>query len=227
MESYALFNVFSDVNTFVLVISSIVSIFLLRNNKSKILKAVAYYLIICCLMDLITALIVFLLESEFIEGFSSMILTIVFRLIELLIIGYLINKYWLKSKVVWLLMIFSSVYLLYDLFTFQSKGVLNYEARGQTVATILLVGLVVANLLKQLRRGKEFNVTNQLLCMVFLAYFSIHLVYTVIQNFIINQSFTDKSFTLFYSSYVLLHIVYYSALTFILFRNLKKTQLKL
>ncbi|RRA95429.1 hypothetical protein [Paenimyroides viscosum] len=178
-------------------------------------------------MDIITALIVFLLKKGFIEGFSSMILTILFRLIELLIIGYIINKHWLKSKIVWILMILSSLYLLYDLFTFQSKGILNYEARGQTIATILLVGLIVANLLKQLRKGKEFSVTNQMLCMIFLAYFSIHLVYTVIQNFIINQSFSDKSFVLFYSSYVLLHIVYYAALGFILFRNLKKAQLKL
>lgn len=223
MKNYAfIFNAFADVNTIILIISSIVSVIVLRNNTSKIIKAVAYYLIICCSMDLITALIVFLLENGFIEGFSSMILTIIFRLLELLIIGYLINKYWLRSKIAWVLISLSSIYLLYDLFTFQSKGILNYEARGQTMATMLLVGLVVANLLKQLKRGKEFSVTNQMLCMVFLAYFSIHLVYTVIQNFIINQSFTDKSFVLFYSSYVLLHIVYYAALAFILFKKLKK-----
>lgn len=227
MESYAfIFHAFTYVNTIILIISSIISIIVLRDNRSKVLKTVAYYLVVCCCSDLITGLIVFLLKRGVIEG-SATILTIIFRLIELLIIGYLINKYWLKSRIVWLLIIFSSVYLFYDLFTFQSNGVLNYEARAQTTAIILLVGLIVANLLKQLKKGNEFSVTNQMLSMVFLAYFSIQLVYTVIQNFIINQSFTNKSFALFYSSYVLLHIVYYAALTFILIRNLKKTQLKL
>jgi len=222
MGIYAfIFHAFTYVNTIILIISCIISIIVLRNNRSKVLKTVAYYLLICGGSDLITGLIVFLLKRGVIEG-SSMILMIIFRLIELLIIGYLINNYWLKSKLVWLLMIFSSVYLLYDLFTFQSKGILNYEARAQTTATILLVGLIVANLLKHLKKGKEFSVNNQMLCMIFLAYFSIHLVYTVIQNFIINQSFTNKSFVLFYSSYVLLHIVYYAALGFILFRNLKR-----
>lgn len=228
MESYAfIFHAYTYVNTAILIISSIISIAVLRNNRSKVLKIVAYYLLICCFSDLITRLIILLLKECLIEGFSTLILTIVFRLTELLIVGYLINNYWLKSKIVWLLMIVSSVYLLYDLFTFQSNGILNYEARAQTVANVLLMGLIVANLLKQLRKVKEFNVTNQMLSMVFLAYFSIHLVYTVIQNFIINQSFTDKSFALFYSSYVVLHIVYYAALGFILFRNLKKAKLKL
>jgi len=199
----------------------------LKNNRSKVLKTVAYYLLVCCFSDLITSLIVFLLKKGFIEGFSTMHLGIMFRLIELLLIGYLINKHWLKSKIVWVLMILSSVYLLYDLFTFQSKGILNYEARAQTVANLLLLGLIVVNLLKQLKDAKQFNVSNQMLSMVFLTYFSIHLVYTVIQNFIINQSFTDKSFALFYSSYAILHIIYYAALGFILFRNLKKPQLKL
>jgi len=228
MESYAfIFYSFSYVNTAILILSSIISIAVLKNNRSKVLKTVAYYLLVCCFSDLITSLIVFLLKKGFIEGFSTMHLGIMFRLIELLLIGYLINKHWLKSKIVWVLMILSSVYLLYDLFTFQSKGILNYEARAQTVANLLLLGLIVVNLLKQLKDAKQFNVSNQMLSMVFLTYFSIHLVYTVIQNFIINQSFTDKSFALFYSSYAILHIIYYAALGFILFRNLKKPQLKL
>ena len=223
MESYAfIFYSFTYVNTIILILSSIIGIIMLRNNKSKILKTVAYYLLICCFFDVITSFIVFLLQRDFIEGFSTIYLGIVFRLLELLLIGYLINKHWLRSKIVWLLMIFSSVYLLYDLFTFESKGILNYEARAQTVANFLLLCLIVLNLLKQLKDAKQFNVTNQMLCMVFLAYFSIHLVYTVIQNFIINQSFTDKSFALFYTSYAVLHIVYYAALAFILFRNLNK-----
>lgn len=223
MESYAfIFDAFTYVNTFILILSNIIGVIMLRKNKSIILKIVAYYLFVCCFFDVITSFIVFLLEQGAIEDFSTIYLGIIFRLIELLLIGYLINKHWLKNKVAWLLMIFSSIYLLYDLFTFQSKGILNYEARAQTVANILLIGLIVTNLLKQLKRGKEFSVTNQMLSMVFLAYFSIHLVYTVIQNFIINQSFTDKSFALFYSSYALLHIVYYAALAFILFRNFKK-----
>lgn len=228
MESYAfIFYTFTYVNTIILILSSIIGVFMLRKSKSKILKIVACYLFVCCFFDLITNFIIFLQNKGFIEGFSTMFLVIIFRLTELFIIGYLINKNWLKSKIVWVIMIFSSAYLLYDLFTFQSKGILNYEARGQTMAIILLVGLVVANLLKQLRKGKEISVTNQMLSMVFLAYFSIQLIYTVIQNFIINQSFANKSFTLFYSSYAILHIIYYAALGFVLFRNLKTPELKL
>ncbi len=222
MGGYFLFDVFAYVNSIILLISCILSIIVLRSSKSKVLKTIAYYLLICCFFDLLTRFCVFLLSRGFIEGFSKIFLAIIFRLTELFIVGYLINKYWIKSKVVWLLVTFSSLYLLYDLFTFKSNGILNYEARAQTAANVLVLGLIVANLLKQLKANKHFTVTNQMLCMVFLAYFSIHLVYTVIQNFIINQSFTDKSFALFYSSYALLHIVYYSALAFILFRNLKK-----
>ncbi|MEG1020891.1 MAG: hypothetical protein RSE50_05190, partial [Myroides sp.] len=213
MESYAfIFYTFTYVNTIILILSSIIGVFMLRKSKSKILKIVAYYLFVCCFFDVITGFIVSLLKQGFLEGFSTIYLGIVFRLVELLLIGYIINKHWLKSKIMWLLMMFSSIYLLYDLFTFQSKGILNYEARAQTVANFLLLGLIVVNLLKQLKDAKQFNVTNQMLSMVFLTYFSIHLVYTVIQNFIINQSFTNKSFALFYSSYAILHIIYYAAL---------------
>lgn len=223
MESYSfIFYTFTYVNTFILLISSVLSVFVLRESKCKVLKKVAYYLLICSSFDIITNSIVFLSNREIIEGFSTIILSIIFRLVELLIIGYLINEHWLKSKMVWVLMMCSSIYLVYDLFTFESKGVLNYEARAQAVANLLLLVLIIANLLKQLRKGKEFNVTNQMLSMVFLTYFSIHLVYTVIQNFIINQSFTDKSFAMFYTSYAVLHIVYYTALAFILFKSLKK-----
>lgn len=227
MESYSfIFYTFTYVNTFILLISSVLSVFVLRESKCKVLKKVAYYLLICSSFDIITNSIVLLLEQGAIEDFSTIYLGIIFRLIELLLIGYLINKHWLKSKIVWILMIFSTLYLLYDLFTFQSKGILNYEARAQTVANLLLLGLIVVNLLKQLKDANQFNVNNQMLSMVFLTYFSLHLVYTVIQNFIINQSFTDKSFALFYSSYAILHIIYYAALAFILYKNLKKTQLK-
>lgn len=223
MESYSfIFYTFTYVNTFILLISSVLSVFVLRESKCKVLKKVAYYLLICSSFDIITNSIVFLSNREIIEGFSTIILSIIFRLVELLIIGYLINEHWLKSKMVWVLMMCSSIYLVYDLFTFESKGVLNYEARAQAVANLLLLVLIIANLLKQLRKGKEFSVTNQMLSMVFLAYFSIHLIYTVIQNFILNQSFTDKSFAMFYTSYAVLHIVYYTALAFILFKSLKK-----
>lgn len=224
MENYGfIFYTFSYINTIILIISSIVSIIVLRNSRVKTLKTIGYYLLTCLFFDLITTFIVFLSHKGFFEGFSTISLAIIFRLSELLVIGYLINQHWLKSKIVWFLIAFSGIYLLYDLFTYQTYGILNYEAKAQTVANVLLVGLIVANLLKQLKDPNPFNMTHQMLCMVLLAYFSIHLVYTVIQNFIINQSFTDKSFAMFYSSYALLHIIYYAALAFILFRNTRKS----
>ncbi|WKW46350.1 hypothetical protein P3875_11335 [Myroides sp. JBRI-B21084] len=179
------------------------------------MKIVAIYLSLCCLFDLITFFFFKYLVN-------SLFILILFRIVELLIIGYLINKYWLKSTIVWYAMAGSCVYLVYDLLTYKTNGILNYEANAQTVANLLLIVLIVATLLKQLRANQPFTVTNQMLCMVLLAYFSIHLIYTVIQNFIINQSFSDKSFVLFYSSYVVLHIAYYFTLAFILFKNLKK-----
>lgn len=221
MESYYfIFKIFAYLNTFLLLIYSILSIIVLRTNCSKIIKIVALYLMCSSSFDLIA-----LVVSNYFP--SNLITLIAYRLCELLIIGYLINKFWLKSKLGWFLICLSGSYLVYDLFTWHLKGVLSYEAKAQTAAVILLVGLIVANLLKQLRKGKEFSVTNQMLSMVFLAYFSIHLIYTVIQNFILNQSFTDKGFAMFYTSYAILHILYYAALGFILFRNLKTPELKL
>src|SRR5690606_9991377 len=128
------------------------------------------------------------------------------------ILGSLINIHWIKSKIVWFLIGVSGMYLMYDLLTYQSKGILNYEAHAQTAATVLMLGLILVNFLKQLTNNTQFNVTEQMLSMVFLAYFSINLIYTLLQNFIVNQSFANTSFVLFFSSYALLHIVYYLAL---------------
>jgi len=224
---YFIFDIFGYVNSFLLIIYSILSIIVFKISEKKVLKIIAFYLLFSFCFDSITRLYIYFLYKNLTEQYLSIFIKIVFRLGELLILGYLINRYWLKSKAAWFLIGLSSMYLLYDLFTYKAKGFLNYDANAQTAVNVLLIGLIVVNLLKQLKIGKEFSVTNQMLSMVFLAYFSIHLVYTVIQNFIINQSFADKSFALFYSSYVLLHIVYYTALGFILFRNLKKPQLKL
>ncbi|WCM43353.1 hypothetical protein MG290_06740 [Flavobacterium sp. CBA20B-1] len=192
------------------------------NSKNKLLRLIAIYLILSFGFDIVSGVIQFLYEIDVLPNSLFITIKITYRLIELLIIGYLINKYWLQSTVVWYLIAGSSVYLLYDLCTYKANGILNYEANAQTVANLLLMILIAVNLLKQLRSNQTFTVTNQMLSMVFLAYFSIHLIYTVIQNFIINQSFSDKSFVLFYSSYVVLHIAYYFALAFILFKNLKK-----
>lgn len=215
MESYYfIFDTFAFVNTILLIVYGFLSIVVLKKSNNKILKIVAFYLLCSSFFDLLSSA----LGTYLSNGLMPLI---TYRICELFIIGYLINKHWLKSQIVWLLIGLSSLYLFYDLFTYKANGILNYEARAQTTATVLLVGLIVVNLLKQLKNYKSFSITNQMLCMVFLGYFSIHLVYTVIQNFIINQSFNNKSFALFYSSYALLHIVYYAALAFILFRNLK------
>lgn len=223
MESYFfIFDGLAYFNSILLILYSILGFKILKENVPDTIKIIAVYLLLSLFFDLVARFSQYLFtlgsvrESVFIE------VKIVYRFLELLIIGYLINKYWLKSTIVWYAMAGSCVYLVYDLLTYKTNGILNYEANAQTVANLLLIVLIVANLLKQLRANQPFTVTNQMLCMVLLAYFSIHLIYTVIQNFIINQSFSDKSFVLFYSSYVVLHIVYYFALAFILFKNLKK-----
>lgn len=219
---YFIYDAFSYVNSIILLISSVLSIIVLKRTTCEIIKIVAFYLLFCCLFDLLSRSIVLFFHQYIPHDYTNIFLRITFRLGELLIIGYLINKYWLKSKIAWGLMVICSSFLIYDLFTYQSKGIRNYEAQAQTAATILLIGLIITNLLKQLNSSNEYNFTNQMLNMVFLAYFSINLIYTVIQNFIINQSFTNKSFVIFYSSYALLHITYYFALAFILFKNKNK-----
>lgn len=227
MESYYfIFVALAFINSTLLIAYSVLSMMVLKKSKNKILKTVAFYLLLSCCFDIMVRFSIIIFGRNFIIEFSSIIFKIIFRLVELLIIGYLINKHWLKSKIVWVLIGASSLYLLYDLLTYRANGLLNYTAYAQIAANVLLVLLIAVNLLKQLKDTKPFSVTNQMLCMVFLTYFSIHLIYTVLQNFIINQSFSSKSFALFYSSYAGLHIIYYFALAFILFKN-RKDSLKI
>ena len=177
-----------------------------------------------CFFDLTSQVV-----SKFLipEVFSSTIfLSILYRLGELVIIGFLINKVWLKSNLIWMLIGTSALYLIYDLFTYRDNGILNYVAYAQITANVLLIFIVVFNLLKQLQSSKSFSVTNQMLSMVFLAYFAIHLIYTVISNFIINQNYSNQSFVLFYCSYAILHIIYYFALAFIVYKKSKKLLIK-
>ncbi|UUV20188.1 hypothetical protein [Paenimyroides aestuarii] len=223
MKSYFfIFDSFAYINSILLIVYSILAFVVLKRNKNNIQRVIAFYLLASCFFDTLSRFFITFFNEIVSDTGTFVFIRILFRVVELLIIGYLINKYWLKSTVVWYLIAGSSVYLLYDLCTYKANGILNYEANAQTVANLLLMILIAVNLLKQLRSNQTFTVTNQMLSMVFLAYFSIHLIYTVIQNFIINQSFSDKSFVLFYSSYVVLHIAYYFALAFILFKNLKK-----
>ena len=221
MESYYfIYETLAYLNSILLAIYAVLGIIVLKKSKKRILKIIALYLIFSCFFDFLVRILFFVIKIEIIN--DTLYIDILYRLGELLIVGYLINNYWLKSKIAWSLLCFCSLFLLYDLFTYREKGLLNYSAYAQITANLLLIILVVTNLLKQLRENKPFSVANQMICMIFLAYFSIHLVYTVIQNFIINQSFSNKSFVLFYSSYAVLHIVYYFSLSFILFKNLKK-----
>jgi len=219
-DYYFLYDILAYINSFFLIIYSIISIVVFKKSKKKIFKIIALYLMFSFFFDFLINILFFTLKVEIIR--DTLFLDILYRLGELLIVGYLINNYWLKSKIVWFLIVLSSLYLLYDLLTYREKGLLNYVAYAQITANLLLIVLIVTNLLKQLKDSKSFSVTNQMVCMVFLAYFSIHLVYTVVQNFIINQSFTNKSFVIFYSSYAILHILYYFSLSFILFKHLKK-----
>ena len=152
---------------------------------------------------------------------DNIFLSIIYRLGEFLIIGHLVNKYWLKSKIMWLLLFLGSLYSVYDLCTYRYIGVLNYTGNAQIFSNIILLILFVATLITMLQSEQLFKIRNQMLLMLFLGYFSIHLVYTVISNYIINQSFSSQSFTMFFCSYILLHIVYYFALTYIVISSNK------
>ncbi|KAA5531754.1 hypothetical protein [Paenimyroides baculatum] len=218
-DYYFLYDILAYVNSFFLIIYSIISIVVFKKSKKKIFKIIALYLMFSFLFDFLINILFFTPKIEIIS--DTLFLDILYRLGELLIVGYLINNYWLKSKMFWLLICVAGLFLIYDLFTYRERGLLNYVAYAQITANLLLIVLIVTNLLKQLKDTKPFSVTNQMVCMVFLAYFSIHLVYTVVQNFIINQSFTNKSFVVFYSSYAILHILYYFSLAFIVFKNSK------
>lgn len=221
MESYYfIYDILAYLNSFLLIVYSVLGIIYIKNGKNEVLKLVAFYLIFSCLFDSVVRILILIAKLEIND--NTIYIDIIYRLCELFIIGYIVNKYWLKSKIVWFLIGSNGMFLLYELFSYNTNGVINYTANAQITANILLVCLMSANLLKQLKQNKLFNVTNQMLCMLFLAYFSIHLIYKIVQNFIINQSYSNKSFVIFYSSYAVLHIVYYFSLSYILFRKNKK-----
>src|SRR5690554_1433389 len=148
MESYIfIFNVFAYINTVLLIAYSVLSVIFIKKSKDKILKVVAFYLLFNLFFDLLARVSEFFFKINFLSDSIFISLKIIYRLAELLIIGYLINKHWLKSKIVWVLIGASSLYLLYDLFTYRANGLLNYTAYAQIAANVLLVFLIAANLL--------------------------------------------------------------------------------
>lgn len=216
---YFLFDLLAYANSTLLLLYAFFCFKVLKNSSNIKMKIIAFYLFFCFLFDSLTRIISKYFVPEPFE--DTLFLSITYRLGELIIIGYLIHKHWLKSKLIYVLIVLSSMYLVYDLFTYRINGVLNYTANAQIFANILLLIMLLVNLVKQLKSVKKFSVSNQMLNMVFLSYFSVHLIYTLVINFIINQSYSNNSFTMFYSSYVLLHIVYYFALVVIIYKNYK------
>lgn len=218
---YFVFEIFAYLNTILLVIYSLMSVYFFNKFKNKILKNVAFYFIFCCAFDIISHITNYLIDNRELLTTVSMAFRLLFRLGELWIVGYLLNYYLVKSKLVWLLMVLCSIYLCYDYYVFQSVGLERYAAFAQIATNILLILLVVYNLLKQLKHDIPFSMSNQMLSLVFLTYFSIHLVFAVFQNFTNNQDFTKSSFTLFYSIFVGLHLVYYFSIALILYKSYK------
>lgn len=222
MESYYyIFEIFAYINSISLIFYCILSLYLLKFQKSSIFKFVSYYIIFSCVFDLITRFSIYIFGIEFLADYSSIFFKILYRLVELLLLGYLINTYWLKNKYIWLIIGGGSIYLIYDLITYRSGGILSYLSEAEIVSNLILICLIVMSLLKQLKSTEWFRINHQFLNLVFLAYFSIHLIYTVFQNFLINQRFSNKSFVLFYCTYALLHIIYYAALVLISYRESK------
>jgi|GEM_PF-2303974 len=221
---YFVFDIVACINTFLLILYGFLGVFVLKNKCGRRLKIVAFYLLFSCFFDVLSQIVSIYLIPGYLE--DSLFLSILYRLGELLIVGYLLNTFWLKSRFVWWMIGAGAVYLTCDFFSYRNNGVLNYVAYSQIFANVVLCVLAVSQLIAQLRGNRAFSTTAQILGMIFLSYFSIHVIYTVIQNFIINQSFSDQSFVLFYCSYVLLHICYYFSLAFVLFKALKNSNRK-
>lgn len=218
VDYFFLLELFGLTNSILLFIYTIFSFKILNRSKSYLLRIVAFYLMFSFLFDTITNFFVYYVRYHF-EVTDTLFLSILYRLGELLIIGYLVNKYWLKSKIIWCLISMSALFSTFELFTYRQNGIYNYTANAQIISNLVLLILLVTTLITTLQSKKLFNIRNQLIIMLFLGYFSIHLVYAVTSNFIINQSFSDQSFTLFFCSYILLHIVYYFALAFIVYKS--------
>ncbi len=225
MESYYfIFDIVACINTLLLVLYGFFGGYVLSKEYDKKLKIVAFYLLFSCFFDVVSQIVNIFLIPEYLA--DSLFLSIMYRLGELLILGYLINYSWLKSRFFWWMIGAGAIYLASDFFSYRNNGVLNYVAYSQIFANVLLCILAITQLITQLKSGRAFSATGQILGMIFLSYFSIHVIYTVIQNFIINQTFSDQSFVLFYCSYVLLHICYYFSLAFVLLKAVRSKNRK-
>lgn len=213
------FKIVVNINTILLIVYAFLSILILKNKYKGILKYISIYLIFSCASDVLSRLMSDYLVPKYLS--DTLFTGILYRLGELLLVGFLINKFWLKIKSFWVLIGLSCLYLIYELLTYRNSDIFNYLAYAQIVANVILCIMLLINLIKQLNSKKIFSLRNQIFNMIFLTYFTIHFIYTVITNFIINQSFSNQSFNLFYSSYVILHILYYFALSLILFVTIK------
>src|SRR5690554_1788566 len=123
MESYIfIFNVFAYINTVLLIAYSVLSVIFIKKSKDKILKVVAFYLLFNLFFDLLARVSEFFFKINFLSDSIFISLKIIYRLVELLIIGYLINNNWLKSKIVWFLIGATSPNLPYNFLTYRPNG---------------------------------------------------------------------------------------------------------
>ena len=214
---YFIYDVFASLNTITLVLYSFLAVYYFNKKLLWEYKIIAIYLLFSCFFDLTTFLIMKYVDKTVIH--DTFFLSVLYRCGELILISYFIYQNVLKYKIVWFFVSIGIIGFIYELFTYKSNNVLNYVSYAQIYAGILLCILCISGLLSQLQSEKRIHITHQLILFIFLSYLAVYLVYTVVQNFILNQSFSNRSFVLFYSSYALLHVVYYFALAYVIRKN--------
>lgn len=217
---YFIFDFFGYIITVLLSVFASLSIFFILKKYISKLKIIAIYLVLCFFFDILSIFLNALIEKKLLV--NSYFLILFFRSLESIIISYFIYQNILKYKIIWFFTGIGILWFIYELFTYQNNGVLNFISYAQIYMGIMLSIYCILGLFEQLQSSQKINITEQLLLFIFLSYFALYLVYTIVQNFILNQSFSNKSFVLFYSSYALLHIVYYSVLTYVLWMHGKK-----
>lgn len=209
-------DILCKIITFILLLNVGFYIYTFKESRSKFLNAILLYLVFSFVFDISSYITTPLVRYGIIT--DTVFCTLLFKIIELYSIGTLFTKSILpKFKYGKSLVYVGLGILFYELVTYKFYGLENYIGFGQIYTNILLFFLSSKYLIREIRLPNKPHMKHIFFSLVFFFNFCMQIVYSIANNFIINIGFDHNKVIKVYISFAVLFIMYYSALTVLVY----------